>query len=91
MMQNLFISYYDQLNFQFNNQVWNPNTNPPFNDMIKSLLDMLLTEPVIVAQFDYEFEDSSSYNIGEIMVADSEFVVKKKASKQGKKQKLIQG
>eukprot|EP00957_Ditylum_brightwellii_P070944 5390634-Ditylum_brightwellii.AAC.1 len=52
-----------------------------------SMLDMLLTEPVIVPQVDNEFEDSNGYNIGESMVADSEFVVKKTASKQGKKQK----
>eukprot|EP00957_Ditylum_brightwellii_P102191 7789834-Ditylum_brightwellii.AAC.1 len=52
----------------------------------QSLLDMLLIEPVIVPQVGNEFEDSSSTNIGESMIADSEFVVKKKASKQGKKQ-----
>eukprot|EP00957_Ditylum_brightwellii_P133475 10176053-Ditylum_brightwellii.AAC.1 len=96
MIQHMSISYYDQLNFQVNNQVGNPNTDSSFNDMTKvycatvayhkksfqSLLDMLLTEPVIVPQFYNEFEDNSSYNIGESMVADSEFVVKKKASKQ---------
>eukprot|EP00957_Ditylum_brightwellii_P160245 12199865-Ditylum_brightwellii.AAC.1 len=37
MMQNLSIFYHYQLNFQVNNQVWNPNTDPPFNDMTKNL------------------------------------------------------
>eukprot|EP00957_Ditylum_brightwellii_P210637 15365207-Ditylum_brightwellii.AAC.1 len=102
MMQNASISCYNKLNFQVNNQVCNPNNDPPFHDMIKvncaavvyhkrsvqSLLDMLLIEPVIVPQVINEVEDSNIYNIGESMVADSEFVVKEKASKQGKKQKI---
>eukprot|EP00957_Ditylum_brightwellii_P141185 10756733-Ditylum_brightwellii.AAC.1 len=35
MVQILSISFYDQLNFPYKNQTWNPNTGPPHNDMTK--------------------------------------------------------
>eukprot|EP00957_Ditylum_brightwellii_P146286 11138729-Ditylum_brightwellii.AAC.1 len=79
MVHKLSISFYDQLNIPYKDQVWNPNTDPPYNDTTKvycvaivchkkafqSSIDTLLTEPVIVPQVDHVFDDNGSFNIGE--------------------------
>eukprot|EP00957_Ditylum_brightwellii_P048082 3650504-Ditylum_brightwellii.AAC.1 len=49
----------------------------------QSLIDTLLTEPVIVPQVDHVLDDNGNFNIGESMLVASNFVVKKKESKRG--------
>eukprot|EP00957_Ditylum_brightwellii_P165628 12608674-Ditylum_brightwellii.AAC.1 len=98
MVNILSISYYDQSNFHVNNQVQNPNNEAHFNDMTKvyyaavayhkkyfqSLPNMILAEHVVIQQVCNDNKDSSGYNICGGMLADSEFEVKEKTSKQAK-------